>query len=158
MRKNNIFDKYLTKKNLFVLRMIIGGVFILSSFNKLYDPVHFKEAILMYKILPDTLASISAIVLPWVEFVCGVLIILNCYTKSSALILSGVLIAFIGAISLNLARGMIHDCGCFDFFGFKEEISVFIVLRDIVLLGLTAVIYLKSGNDGFRYTRSLKKN
>ncbi|OGF48004.1 MAG: hypothetical protein A2452_04950 [Candidatus Firestonebacteria bacterium RIFOXYC2_FULL_39_67] len=155
MRKNKIFEKYLNKKALFVLRLIIGGLFILSSFNKLYDPEHFQAIIMMYKILPDVLVSIFAIVLPWVEFVCGILIVLNCYAKSSALILSAILIAFIGAILLNLARGLIHDCGCFDVFGFKEDISVIVIFRDLVLLGLTVLIYLKTGNSGFKYSKKL---
>ncbi|MFH1825435.1 MAG: MauE/DoxX family redox-associated membrane protein [Candidatus Firestonebacteria bacterium] len=143
MKRSKLFEKYLTKNILFVLRLIIGILFILSSFNDLYNPEYFRTSILMYKILPVMLASITAIVLPWLEFVCGILIILNVHTKSSALILSVILVAFIGAISLNLVRGYIHDCGCFNIFGFKENISIFVVIRDIVLLCFTVVLSIK---------------
>lgn len=129
-----------------ILRLIIGFVFLLSTFNKLYDPVHFKMVIAGYKILPNSIIPIIAIILPWIEFFCGIMIMLNIYTKSNSLILFSVLIVFILAISINLFRGVIHDCGCFDFFNITENIGILIILRDVLFLVFIFLIYCYSDN------------
>jgi uncharacterized membrane protein YphA (DoxX/SURF4 family) len=54
-----------------------------------------------------------ALVLPWLEIIVGVALFLGIATRTSARILGLLLIVFIAALSINLARGKPVDCGCF---------------------------------------------
>lgn len=127
--------------NLFILRIIIGSAFILASYTKILDVQHFKAVVTEYQILPDSLVPLTAVVLPWLEFICGVMLILNIHTQSNALIVITILFIFIYGLTNNLYRGLVHDCGCFDFltqwFGIKEEISFSQIIRDLILMLLT---------------------
>jgi len=131
---------------LFFLRVIMGVVFIIASVNKIIEPEYFKAVIAEYKILPDIFVPLFAIILPWIELLCGIMLILDIYTQSNALIMLGILCIFIIGMSINLYQGIIHDCGCFDLFG-KEDISVFTLLRDLIFILLTLPILLYSKNN-----------
>jgi hypothetical protein len=53
-------------------------------------------------------------VLPWVEALSGLSLVLGAWKRTSAQIVGILLLLFIGAISINLARGNPVNCGCFD--------------------------------------------
>ena len=55
-----------------------------------------------------------ALVMPWLELLAGLALILGVWTRASAGLVGALLLVFIAAISLNLARGNAIDCGCFD--------------------------------------------
>ena len=51
-----------------LLRLIIGGLFVYASLNKLFNQEAFAKAIYNYKLLPSEVVNILAIVLPYIEF------------------------------------------------------------------------------------------
>jgi uncharacterized membrane protein YphA (DoxX/SURF4 family) len=55
-----------------------------------------------------------ALVMPWLELLAGLALILGIWTRASAVLVGVLLLVFVAAISLNLARGNAIDCGCFD--------------------------------------------
>ncbi len=82
-------------------------------FLKLLDPNDFAQAIANYKLLPDNFINILAIILPWIEISAGLLLLFGVSVKENSIIISGMLIIFIIAIAISLARGLNIDCGCF---------------------------------------------
>ena len=54
-----------------------------------------------------------ALVLPWLEVFAGLALVLGIWRRTAAAIFGALLIVFVGAISINLARGHPIDCGCF---------------------------------------------
>ena len=54
-----------------------------------------------------------ALILPWLEVVTGVALFFGIAKRTSARILAILLLVFIVALSINLARGKPVDCGCF---------------------------------------------
>lgn len=107
--------KYLTHPWLTIrVQLALGAIFIAAALPKIADPPSFAHMIYNYRMLPAGLINISALIMPWVELVCGVALILGVWRKASLAIIALLLVFFIGAISFNLARGNAIDCGCFN--------------------------------------------
>jgi uncharacterized membrane protein YphA (DoxX/SURF4 family) len=94
-------------------RFLLGGVFVWASWDKIADPMAFAQAIANYQIVPPALGNPAALALPWIELVCGVCLILNRWTRGSALIVALLLVVFMGALGYNIHRGVDIGCGCF---------------------------------------------
>lgn len=63
-------------------RLILGGVFVFASFDKILHPASFAEAVYRYQILPDGLINLTAIVLPWLELIVGGFLILGFWIRA----------------------------------------------------------------------------
>jgi uncharacterized membrane protein YphA (DoxX/SURF4 family) len=126
---------------LLLCRLIVGMVFIVASWNKMLDPAGFAKLVHAYKLLPLPLVNPFAVVLPWIEFVAGVLLILGAFPRSAATVSALLTIMFIVAISLTMIRGLSIDCGCFSLES-GSEVGWSLLLRDIVLLAITIPLIL----------------
>jgi putative oxidoreductase len=124
---------------LVVFRLVVGGVFIWAGVLKVVDPLGFAQSIMNYRLFPNMLAFIIALVLPWVEVIAGGLLIAGLFRRSSALLISLMLIAFIGLVALALARGIDTSCGCFGSFSRRADISL--ILTDVGLLYLALCVF-----------------
>jgi uncharacterized membrane protein YphA (DoxX/SURF4 family) len=67
-----------------------------------------------YRIVPGSLINLSALVMPWVELLCGLALILGVWVKPARWIITLLLVTFMIAIAVNLGRDNAIDCGCFD--------------------------------------------
>jgi len=94
-------------------RLILGAVFIYASIDKIIHPAAFAKAVYNYQILPDFLVNLTAIVLPWLELVLGILLIIGLFREGSVCIVTSLLLVFFSAMVFNLARGLDIYCGCF---------------------------------------------
>ena len=122
-------------------RIVLGAVFIYASWNKIIDPEAFARSIINYRILPPESVNILAIILPWLELVCGFLLILGLCTGGSVLIIAFLLILFFVAMASALMRRIDISCGCFSPHG-DHTITVFFLLRDMVLFALALQVFL----------------
>lgn len=126
------------------VQIALGAIFIVAALPKITDPPSFAHMIYNYRILPGALINFSSLVMPWVEIVCGVLLILGVWVKPARWLIAAMLIVFIIAISINLARGNAIDCGCFDVSAagktYEERIQDmwFVVIRDLGMLLMCA--------------------
>jgi hypothetical protein len=126
-----------------VCRLILGGLFIYAGIHKVADPHGFAAIIYNYKLLPDTLVTVSAVVMPWVEIFAGILLVAGIYKRTSALVLSSLLLVFSVAISINLIRGLNFDCGCFSTVVTETGSDpVGLLIRDLLLLIPAVLIIL----------------
>jgi putative oxidoreductase len=123
------------------IRLFLGAVFMVAAYNKILAPDHFAKIIYGYYLFPEYTINLIAIILPFFEFFSGSALVLGIYPRSAALMINGLLLTFIIAISINLARGHEFDCGCFSF---GEPGYVYsaksLLIRDIILF--SAGIYL----------------
>ena len=95
------------------LRWLLGGLFVLASAHKIMDPAAFAKIIYGYDLFPAAAINLIAIILPYIELTAGLALIIGVYPRAAAVILSGLLLGFILAISINAFRGHVFDCGCF---------------------------------------------
>ncbi|MFZ4591155.1 MAG: MauE/DoxX family redox-associated membrane protein [Ignavibacteria bacterium] len=124
------------------LRVVLGIVFIYASVGKLFRPEDFAKAILRYEFLPIYFVNIMAIVMPWVEFFTGVLLISGIFKKASSIIASISLVVFLIALISAFARGLDISCGCFSL----EETStkgdiIYRIVQDFFMLAGTIIVY-----------------
>lgn len=127
---------------LFLFRLIVGGVFIWAGALKIADPLGFAQSIENYQVFPRWLAFLIAVGLPWVEVSSGAFLVIGVLKRSSALLISFLLIGFIGLVALALIRGIDTSCGCFGSLSRRADLTL--ILADTVLLGLAlAVLFIR---------------
>ena len=96
-----------------LVRVFLGGLFIVASLDKIADPAAFATSILNYKIVGPTLAMVIATILPSLELLCGLSLILGLYPRTSAILITLMLAGFTLLIISALLRGLDISCGCF---------------------------------------------
>ena len=126
-------------------RLLLGLVFIAAALQKIYDPPGFAKSIWAYELFPPWSLHPLALVLPWLELVCGLLLCLGWWLRAAALWLGLLLLSFTLALSINLARHHPVDCGCFGAAAHRTEAErlndmKWAILRDGALLLLVCQV------------------
>ncbi len=75
-------------------RLILAGIFIYASLDKIAHPAAFAKDVYNYQILPDALINLTALVLPWLELFLGLCLLAGIWLPGAVLTVSGLLIVF----------------------------------------------------------------
>ncbi|MBL0211341.1 MAG: DoxX family membrane protein [Holophagaceae bacterium] len=94
-------------------RGALAVVMLLAAVSKLADPPGFAQAIYAYDLVPMALVAPLALTLPWLETLTALGLVLGVARRSAALLILVMMLAFLGGLGFNLARGNPVDCGCF---------------------------------------------
>jgi len=121
-------------------RLILGGVFIYASFDKILHPAAFAEAVFNYQILPAQLINLMALILPWLELILGVLLLSGIWVSGAVLGVNLLMVTFLAALVFNTARGLNISCGCFSTETTSSGLSGWVVLRDVFFFSLSAYL------------------
>jgi uncharacterized membrane protein YphA (DoxX/SURF4 family) len=133
------------------VQIALGIFFVAAALPKLVDPPSFAHMIYNYRLVPGAFVNFMALVMPWFELLAGLALILGIWTRTSAGLVGTLLLVFIAAISLNLARGNAIDCGCFDVSAANKTVDErladmrLVVLRDLGMLLMVAQILRAKG-------------
>ncbi len=141
------------------VQLALGAIFIFASVPKIVDPPSFAHMIYNYRLLPAGLINISSLVMPWIELLCGLALVIGVWRKAALGIITILLVVFIAAISVNLARGNAIDCGCFNVSLANRTIEQRLgdmrldIFRDLGMLLMAAQVWFgirdsKVGNSG----------
>ena len=114
-------------------RLVVGGVFIWASLDKLAHPAEFARAIHHYRLVPYALLHPAALLLPAVELLAGAALVLGWQRRGAALVCGAMLVIFLAAIGSALARGLDISCGCFNTDG-GHAVGLDLLWRDFLLL------------------------
>ena len=132
------------------IQIALGIIFVVAALPKIVDPPSFAHMIYNYHLLPGALINFMALVMPWIELLCGLALILGIWQGTARSIIGALLITFVLAIAINLARGNAIDCGCFDVSAAnktrEERLSDmrWVILRDLGLLLMVAQLWWAS--------------
>jgi len=132
------------------VQLALGIFFVIAALPKIVDPPSFAHMIYNYRILPASVVNLMAIVMPWVELLCGVALIIGVWTAAARTIIAAMLLTFIVAISINLGRGNAIDCGCFDpnprpkSRAERLDDMRFVILRDVGMLLMVGQLWYAS--------------
>ena len=94
-------------------RLILAAVFIYAGAIKSQDITAFAGEIANYQLFPYAWNYLIAAVLPYLELLCGILLLLNRRLQPAVLILILLNGVFIVALVSAMVRGLDIDCGCF---------------------------------------------
>jgi uncharacterized membrane protein YphA (DoxX/SURF4 family) len=97
----------------YLFRLALGVVILAAALPKIADPGSFAVDIHNYRLLPAVLENVAALTLPWIELVAGVALVLNLAPKAGTLVAGGLMVVFLIAIGLAVARNLDIECGCF---------------------------------------------
>jgi uncharacterized membrane protein YphA (DoxX/SURF4 family) len=124
---------------LLCLRVTIGAIFIAASIDKIIHPEAFARIIYNYQVLPNGLINLTAILLPWIELLMGVLLLTGIWLPGAALLSTLLFLVFFGTLLFNLARGLNVHCGCFSTSQTESAQTAWYVIRDgvFLLLGIS---------------------
>jgi uncharacterized membrane protein YphA (DoxX/SURF4 family) len=127
-------------KFVFVLRLAMGATFVYASIHKIIFPHEFAKIIYYYKIMPGDLINVFSLFLPWVELITGIFLITGFWEKSAAVIISGMLVVFLAALTTAYARGIDISCGCFSNTTRVKGEVLSDIFRDVVLIAMILLI------------------
>ncbi len=98
-----------------IMRIVVGSVFCYSGYLKIIEPIEsFYSAIMSYKVVGQTLAYYTALVLPWIELYLGVLLIVGLFEKYVIKVSALLFIIFeILLLQAMIRKLEIVSCGCF---------------------------------------------
>ena len=119
---------------IFLVRVFLGGIFVLASLDKLTDPQAFSISILNYKVVGEHLAMLTATILPSLEFLCGVCLILGLFPRTSSLLITVMLIGFTILVISALIRGLDISCGCFTQDPEASKIGYYKIMENAILI------------------------
>ena len=122
-----------------VFRIILGVVFIYAGIEKISHADLFAVTIQNYQLIPISLTNLISIVLPWLEFYCGLLLLLGYWQHMAAA--WAVLLNFVFLIALISAywRGLNIECGCF---GSDSSVNLTRILEDFLLLAFSLHVFI----------------
>ena len=117
-----------------IVDLIVGGIFVYAGVVKVLNPVQFANDIDNYKTLPWFVSVRLAVYLPWVEIFCGLALIFRFLYRGGLLILTALILVFIGATIAAKMRGLDITCGCFGHASKNWNFSTHLVLDLLILL------------------------
>jgi uncharacterized membrane protein YphA (DoxX/SURF4 family) len=149
--KRIISNKYLVLG----IRLVLGVVFVYAAIDKIAHPGGFAQAIYNYRMMPHWTINFMALVMPWLELLCGVLIVIGVFMRGSAFMIGFMLLVFIIALSSALARGLDISCGCFSVEG-GHGVALDLLVRDILMfVGAAIVVFFSTSELTLRRKREL---
>ena len=132
-----------------LLAIIVGGVFVYASLSKIEDPQAFAKIIYHYQVIGPSAslgfvpANLTAVVLPWIELIAGVMLIVGLWRREAAIVTAVMLVVFVAAVGSTLARGIdIQNCGCFALDESGRSAGWKLIAGDLALLAAALVVAL----------------
>ena len=89
---------------LLVVRLFLGFYFIHTGIVKAAEPIDFLKSVRLYGLLPETppeFLNSTAVVLPWLEIICGMALVLGTRIRGAGLTIAMMMVVFMPAIAPN---------------------------------------------------------
>ena len=122
-------------------RLVLALTFVYAGAVKMQDVVAFAGHVAAYQILPYAMNYVVAATLPYVEFLAGLLLLLNSRVRPALLTVAAMNLVFILALISVVMRGLDIDCGCFDPGGGQNVTAGMALLRDAGLMILVILVW-----------------
>jgi uncharacterized membrane protein YphA (DoxX/SURF4 family) len=140
-------------------RLIVAAVLIFAAVQKIWMPLEFARLIKEYHLLPDQVLNLVAVILPWLEIVCGLCFLSGLWLMGTAALLSSLNIIFVIAIAYRAwlimsSTGvgffdLSYDCGC----GFGVVYIPTKILENLLLVGVGLIILFAQRKVNVKDTR-----
>jgi len=124
------------------LALALAALFGAAALHKLGAREQWPAIVRQYRLLPDVLAVPVALLLPITEALAAAALLWPRTRAAGALTVAALLLAYAGALAINLRRGRRSiDCGCFGSQR-RQGIAPWMVGRNLVLAALALALLL----------------
>jgi hypothetical protein len=125
----------------FVVRLVLGSLFLYSALPKTRQPYDFLSSVYSYELVGPTLGLLVAMTLPWMELLVGICLVGGVFVGGALLSSAGLAAMFTFVLTYALYHGLDISCGCFSASG-GDQISYLTLLRAVVILLVSTGAYL----------------
>ena len=138
------------------VQLALGALFAAAAIPKIADPPALAHLVYNYRLLPGVAVNAAAIMLPWLELAAGAALLLGFWKRTAAGIAGFLLLVFIAALSVNLARGNPVNCGCFTLHAVEKPWAELLddmrwtIVRDVGMLLLVGQVLASSRPESSR--------
>lgn len=128
------------------MRIILGGIFILASIDKIAYPPDFYLAIHNIGLVPEVLIKPFTFVIPWIELVVGFWIIFKPRMRIATLAAMSLCLIYVTIVAIKaFSQTTASDCGCFGILPFLDSENIaFLMVRNVIFFGISITIYITS--------------
>ncbi len=119
-------------------RFAVGAILIFAALAKAMDRPSFERAVAKLGLLPSRVGGLVANWLPRLELAAGGFLISGLGVRYTGLAVAAALVAFNGAIAINLAQGAKFDCGC-RAVGAPTTIGWALLSRNVLLMAMAVL-------------------
>ena len=145
----------------FVIRILMGGIFLIAGLAKIADPVRFMLTLREFDVFPRVIVPFLAVYLPWLELLLGLSLVLGLLYRTSALMLAFLNFLFMLAILAVISRGIVVDCGCFGLFAdalkLPDMADYKTVIRNVLFTSLCVYLFFAESTI-FSLERYISRN
>jgi uncharacterized membrane protein len=122
--------------------LALALIFSASAAIKFADFSEFRGAVENYRIVPEQLSLLAAVIVPVSELGAAIGLLILRFHAAAAMLLIFLLAIFTTAIAINMMRGRRYiDCGCFGPM-LRQPLSSWLLVRNAGLMLIGAVIAL----------------
>lgn len=119
------------------LAISVAALFAVAAAHKATEWSKFRVVVRNYELLSHSLVSLVAVLLIVLETSAAVLLVWEASRARGALLSVVLLVAYAGAMAINLLRGRVNlDCGCLGV-GRRQPIRWWMVGRNLALAAIT---------------------
>jgi len=127
----------------FIIRLIVGCIFIYAGFYKIINPKLFEQTLSAYNFFSDSFVHFIVLIFPWLQLILGALLISGYLAKYVASFISILLLTFIIMTILNASKGSCPSCGFLSESVFYKGGNPFILITiNYLLLVLSSIIIM----------------
>lgn len=127
-------------------RLVPAALFLWAGVAKVTDIQGSINSVDAYDVLPDAVAELVGVVLPWAEIALAVLLTLGLFVRFAGIATAALMLIFIAGMAQARARGLAIDCGCFGATRAADGVTWWDIARDIPIF--LAGLYLAARPRG----------
>ncbi len=129
-----------------VARLVVGSMFVIVGVGKITDPAYFAKEIANYRMLPEFLINLTAIILPWIELLTGLFFIAGIRLRANAAIIGSLVLLFNIFVGVAWARGLDINCGCYSKIA-EQTVGLPKLLENFGLFLLILIVFIFPKNN-----------
>lgn len=122
------------------MRVFLAMVFLIAGLLKLADPPAFADGIASFQFLPFGWINFTAMGMPVLEIVVGMLLFSSRYRRQGCLLAVGLSVGFLAFYLWALAHGIEVNCGCFGAWEFLSATTMSGMVRAAALLAVSLIV------------------
>lgn len=125
--------------SLVILRLLLASIFVLSASDKFVDRRRFTRVVRSYSLLPARAAPLAAVMLTAFEATVAAALVEGGRTQVVAGATAALVAGFAAAVTVNIRRGNLIDCGCGGW-SRSSQIGWSLVVRNAVIAGAACAL------------------